>query len=164
MLLPEQVHRLFQLALVEFAPDWEISGACTELSLHRAEHWASGLGTFGLVLHDRVTGATKVLGRRTGELPNATYHRGISYRVLEAYADRITDPIRRYFEEIGVVAPPEARFQMPAARAPWMSSTSSSPTCTALSGTAPTARSVRAKISGSGLRTPTSSEKVVYRK
>src|SRR2546425_82754 len=157
MLLPEQVHRLFQLALVEFAPDWEISGACTELSLHRAEHWASGLGTFGLVLHNRVTGATKVLGRRTGELPNATYHRGISYRVLEAYADRITDPIRRYFEEIGVVAPP-------AARAPWMSSTSSSPTCTALWGAAPTARSVRAKISGSGLRTPTSSEKVVCRK
>src|SRR2546428_883404 len=115
MLLPEQVHRLFQLALVEFAPDWEISGACTELSLHRAEHWASGLGTFGLVLHDRVTGATKVLGRRTGELPNATYPRGISYRVLEAYADRITDPIRRYFEEIGVVAPPEARFQKPPA-------------------------------------------------
>src|SRR5437899_11996723 len=105
MLLLEQVHRLFQLALVEFAPDWEISGACTELSLHRAEHWASGLGTFGLVLHNRVTGATKVLGRRTGELPNATYHRGISYRVLEAYADRITDPIRRYFEEVGLVLP-----------------------------------------------------------
>src|SRR2546422_431985 len=140
MLLPEQVHRLFQLALVEFAPDWEISGACTELSLHRAEHWASGLGTFGLVLHNRVTGATKVLGRRTGELPNASYHRGISYRVLEAYADRITDPIRRYFEEIGVVAPPEARFQKPPAR------------------------SVRAQIAGSGLRTPPSSEKVVCRK
>src|SRR5438552_3931011 len=54
--------------------------------------------------------------------------------------------------------------RIPAARAPWTSSTSSSPTCTALSGPAPTARSVRAKISGSGLRTPTSSEKVVYRK
>src|SRR5947209_15209932 len=82
MLLPEQVHRLFQLALVEFAPDWEISGACTELSLHKAEHWASGLGTFGLVLHNRATGATKVLGRRTGESPHASYHRGISYAVF----------------------------------------------------------------------------------
>jgi hypothetical protein len=113
MLLPEQVQRLFQLALVEFAPDWEINSACTELSLHKAEHWASGLGTFGLVLHNRASGATKILGRRTGELPHASYHRGISYRVLEAYADRITDPIRRYFEEIGVVAPLEARFQRP---------------------------------------------------
>jgi hypothetical protein len=25
--------------------------------------------------------------------------------VLEAYADRITDPIRRYFEEIGLLIP-----------------------------------------------------------
>src|SRR5437773_1721842 len=63
--------------------------------------------------HRRATGATKVLGRRTGESPHASYHRGISYRVLEAYADRITDPIRRYFEEIGVGAPLEARFQKP---------------------------------------------------
>jgi hypothetical protein len=103
MLLPEQVQRLFQLGLVEFAPDWEIAGPCRELSLHDADHWVSGLGTFGLVLRNRATGRTKVLGSRKGELPNATYHRGISYRVLEAYADRITDPIRRYFEEIGVV-------------------------------------------------------------
>lgn len=103
MLLQEQVQRLFQLALVEFAPDWEIAGPCQELRLHDADHWASGLGTFGLVLRSRATGRTKVLGSRKGQLPNATYHRGISYRVLEAYADRITDPIRRYFEEIGVV-------------------------------------------------------------
>jgi|SRR5438128_1093059 len=113
MLLPEQVHRLFQLALAEFAPDWEISGACTELSLHKAEHWASGLGTFGLTVRNRATGDTRVLGRRTGELPPASYHRGVSYRVLEAYADRITDPIRRYLEEIGVVAPSPARVQKP---------------------------------------------------
>jgi hypothetical protein len=86
---------------------------CTELSLHKAEHWASGLGTFGLTLRNRVTGDTKVLGSRSGELPRASYHRGISYRVLEAYADRITDPIRRYFEEIGLVNPSEARLQKP---------------------------------------------------
>jgi hypothetical protein len=104
MLLREQAQRLFELALAEFAPDWEIAGACVELSVHNSEHWVSGLGTFGLVLRDRERGAAKILGWRTGEFRNATYHRGISYRVLEAYADRITDPIRRYFEEIGVTA------------------------------------------------------------
>ncbi len=105
MLLPEQVQRLFQLALIEFAPDWEIAGAVTELSLHNPDHWVSGLGTFGLILRNRPTSGVKVLGWRTGEIKNATYFRGISYRVLEAYADRITDPIRRYFEEIGILAP-----------------------------------------------------------
>lgn len=115
MLLPEQVQRLFQLALVEFAPDWEIAGVSAELSLHNPAHWVSGLGTFGLVLRSRGTGSVRVLGWRTGEIPNATYHRGISYRVLEAYADRITDPIRRYFEEIGIVTPSESlsRFLRP---------------------------------------------------
>ncbi len=115
MLLPEQVLRLFQLALVEFAPDWEIAGESAELSLHNPEHWVSGLGTFGLILRSRGTGRVKVLGWRTGEIKNASYHRGISYRVLEAYADRITDPIRRYFEEIGIVTAPErpAQFLRP---------------------------------------------------
>ena len=28
--------------------------------------------------------------------------------MLEAYADRITDPIRRYFEEIGLLTPGRA--------------------------------------------------------
>ena len=46
-----------------------------------------------------------MLGWRSGDFRSATYHRGISYRVLEAYADRITDPIRRYFEEIGLLMP-----------------------------------------------------------
>jgi hypothetical protein len=107
MLLPEQVQRLFHLALVEFAPDWEVSGAVTELSLHNPEHWVSGLGTFGLILRSRTTGRVKILGRRTGQIPHAAYYRGISYRVLEAYADRIVDPIRRYFEEIGILPPSE---------------------------------------------------------
>ena len=115
MLLPEQVQRLFQLALVEFAPDWEIAGLAAELSLHNPEHWVSGLGTFGLIVRSRGTGSVKVLGWRTGEIKNATYHRGVSYRVLEAYADRITDPIRRYFEEIGIAASSEqpTRFLRP---------------------------------------------------
>ena len=109
MLLPTQVQRLLQLALVEFAPDWQIAGAVTELSVNNPDHWSSGLGTFGVIVRNRVSSGIKVLGRRAGEIPNATYHRGISYRVLEAYADRITDPIRRYFEEVGllsVTAPP----------------------------------------------------------
>jgi len=105
MLLPEQVQRLFQLALVEFAPDWEIAGVCSELSLHNPDHWVSGLGTFGLILRNRGGHGVKVLGWRTGAILNAAYHRGISYRVLEAYADRITDPMRRYFEEIGIAPP-----------------------------------------------------------
>ena len=112
MLLPEQVQRLFQLALAEFASDWEIAGVCTELSLHKAEHWASGLGTFGLVLRNRMTGGAKVLGWRTGEPSDATYYRGISCRILEAYADWIMDPIRRYFEEIRIVTASESPWRL----------------------------------------------------
>ncbi|PYN35685.1 MAG: hypothetical protein DME01_10885 [Candidatus Rokuibacteriota bacterium] len=105
MLLPEQVQRLVELALAEFAPEWEVTGLCSELSLHNPDHWVSGLGTFGLILRNRQSRSAKVLGWRSGDFRSATYHRGISYRVLEAYADRITDPIRRYFEEIGLVMP-----------------------------------------------------------
>jgi len=105
MLLPEQVQRLVELALAEFAPEWQVAGLCSELSLHNQDHWVSGLGTFGLVLRNRQSKSAKVLGWRNGDFRSATYHRGISYRVLEAYADRITDPIRRYFEEIGLVIP-----------------------------------------------------------
>jgi hypothetical protein len=105
MLLPEQVQRLVELALAEFAPEWQVVGLCSELSLHNPDHWVSGLGTFGLVLRNRQSKAAKVLGWRNGDFKNASYHRGISYRVLEAYADRITDPIRRYFEEIGLILP-----------------------------------------------------------
>ena len=105
MLLPEQVQRLLERALAEFAPEWQVASGCAELSLNNADHWVSGLGTFGLVLRNRQSNAAKILGWRNGDFMNATYHRGISYRVLEAYADRITDPIRRYFEEVGLVLP-----------------------------------------------------------
>src|SRR5437016_5346704 len=105
MLLPEQVQRLVELALAEFAPEWQVTGLCSELSLHNPAHWVSGLGTFGLVLRNRQNRSAKVLGWRDSDIGSATYHRGISYRVLEAYADRITDPIRRYFEEIGLIMP-----------------------------------------------------------
>src|SRR5262245_49825096 len=45
MLLPEQVQRLVELALAEFAPEWQVTGLCSELSLHNPDHWVSGLGT-----------------------------------------------------------------------------------------------------------------------
>ncbi len=31
MLLPEQVQRLVELALAEFAPEWQVTGLCSEL-------------------------------------------------------------------------------------------------------------------------------------
>jgi hypothetical protein len=43
MLLPEQVQRLVELALAEFAPEWQVTGLCSELSLHNPDHWVSGL-------------------------------------------------------------------------------------------------------------------------
>jgi len=71
-----------------------------------------------------VTGATKVLGRRT-ESPDATTTVASRIAFLEAYADRITtDPA--LLEEIGVVAPREARFQKPP-RAPASSTPDASP-------------------------------------
>src|SRR5438132_13617723 len=103
MLLPEQVQRLVELALAEFAPEWQVTGLCSELSLHNPEHWVSGLGTFGLILRNRQNRSAKVLGWRSGDFRSATYHRGISYRVLEAYAVRITDPISRFFDAIGLM-------------------------------------------------------------
>ena len=62
MLLPEQVQRLVELALAEFAPEWQVTGLCSELSLHNPDHWVSGLGTFGLILRNRETRSAKVLG------------------------------------------------------------------------------------------------------
>jgi hypothetical protein len=125
MLLPEQVQRLVELALAEFAPEWQVTGLCSELSLHNPDHWVSGLGTFGLILRNRESRSAKVLGWRSGDFRSATYHRGISYRVLEAYADRITDPIRRYFEEIGLLMPGRSRRE--AARRPRLVPASTTP-------------------------------------
>lgn len=101
MLLREDAERLLGLALQEFAPDWEIIGPVTEVTIRDANHWLSGIGTYGTTLRNRRTEAIKVLGRRGGEEP-ASYHRGISYLVLEAYGDRNTDPIWRYLQELSV--------------------------------------------------------------
>src|SRR2546426_1482909 len=100
MLLPEQVQRLVELALAEFAPEWQGTGLCSELSLHNPDHWVSGLGTFGLILRNRQSRSAQVLRWRSGDLRSATHHRRISYRGLETDADPITDPIRPHFQEI----------------------------------------------------------------
>src|SRR5262249_56145056 len=93
MLLPEQVQRLVELALAEFAPEWQVTGLCSELNLHNPEHWVSGLGTFGLVLRNRKSRAAKVLGWRTGDFRSPSYHPGTSDPRLETYAHPIPDPI-----------------------------------------------------------------------
>lgn|GEM_PF-2104319 len=102
MLTREEAQHLLTLALRELAPDWELVGACVELTFRDPQHWLSGIGTFGATLRHRTSGALKVLGRRSGPEPNATYHRGVSFLVLEAYARRNLDPISRYFEEVGL--------------------------------------------------------------
>lgn len=106
MLAPSQAQVLFERALVELAPDWSVTAPCEELALHHPDHWPSGIGTFGFTLHHRAAEPAKVLGRRSGGGSGATYHRGVSYRVLEAYADGVRDPIRRYLEEIGALTEP----------------------------------------------------------
>ena len=109
MISRDHARRLFQLALEEFAPQWEVTADLTEVTVRDPHHWLSGIGTFGATLRERATGTTKVLGRRSGPEESTTFHRGISGLVLEAYFDGSTDPIRRYLAEIGVVdtaAPP----------------------------------------------------------
>jgi hypothetical protein len=105
MLTSEQAQRLFELAVNEFAPDWAIDGRGAELSLNNPDHWPSGIGTFGFVVRHRITGITKVLGWRRSSDTAAHHYRGVSFRVLEAYADRNTDPIKRYLQEIGALGP-----------------------------------------------------------
>ncbi len=102
MISRDEARRLLQLALDEFAPQWEISADPIEMTIRDPHHWLSGIGTFGVTLRDRATGAMKVLGRRSGPEAAVTFHRGLSGLVLEAYGDGSRDPIRRYLQEIGV--------------------------------------------------------------
>jgi hypothetical protein len=100
----EEAHRTFADALQEFAPDWEPLGDFRELTARDPDNWTSGMATFGTTVRHRMTGRLKVLGRRRGTERDATYHRGVSFLVLEAYRQRTTDPIRRYIEEVGLAA------------------------------------------------------------
>lgn len=104
MLNRDEAHGLLKRALVEFAPEWDSMGPVSEVTSQDPDNWLSGIGTFGVMLQHRRSGTVKVLGRRTGPASAAsvTYHRGISFLVLQAYGDRNTDPVRRYLGEIGV--------------------------------------------------------------
>lgn len=106
MLSRDEAQEIFRRVLTEFAPEWEPIGPLTEVTTRDPHHWLSGIGTFGVMLQHRGTGAIKSLGRREGAGPGVTYHRGVSFVVLEAYGERNTDPIRRYLEEIGVAQRP----------------------------------------------------------
>ena len=101
MISRDDARRLLQLALEEFAPQWEICADPSQVTIRDPHHWLSGIGTFGVTLRERATGTRKVLGRRSGAEEGATFHRGISGLVLEAYGDGSRDPIRRYLQEIG---------------------------------------------------------------
>ncbi len=114
MLCREDADRLLTMALREMAADWELQGPCAELSIRDPLAWVSGMGTFGATLRHRSTGSLKVLGRKAGPEPNASFHRGISFLVLEAYAARNLDPIRRYFDEVGLATRFFARRPLPA--------------------------------------------------
>lgn len=107
MLPRDSAHDLLVRALAEFAPEWEPATEVVEVTIRDPNHWLSGIGTFGATLRSRATGEIKVLGRRGAPDTATTYHRGISFLVLEAYAERNLDPIRRYLQEIGI-APPKA--------------------------------------------------------
>jgi hypothetical protein len=106
MLSPEAAQTLFTRALGEFAPEWESIVPVTEITNRDPENWLSGIGTFGTTLRHRTSGAIKVLGRRNGGAAGASYHRGISHLVLQAYSERNTDPMSRYLEEVGIASPP----------------------------------------------------------
>jgi hypothetical protein len=102
------VRRLLEAALREFSPDWEIVGECSQVDLTDSTQWPSSSRSVQVALRHQATGAQKVLGRRTGGHAAASCHRGLAYLVLEAYGARNTDPIRRYFAEIGI-APPTSK-------------------------------------------------------
>lgn len=109
MISRDEARRLLQLALEEFAPRWEICADPSPVTIQDPHHWLSGIGTFGVTLRERATGTMKILGRHRGPEEGATFHRGISGLVLEAYGDGSSDPIRRYLQEIGVggtIVPP----------------------------------------------------------
>jgi hypothetical protein len=102
MLSPENAEGLFSRALSEFSADWEIIVPMSEVASRDPDGWLSGIWTFGTTLRHRTTGAIKVLGRRHGGAAGASYHRGISHLVLQAYGERNIDPVCRYLEEVGL--------------------------------------------------------------
>jgi hypothetical protein len=104
MLAQADFQRALALALGEFAEAWTIIGECAPVDRVDASHWGSGPQSFQVTLRHRVTGHLKVLGRRVTYEPGASVHPAVALSLIGAYRHGNAEPIRRYFEEIGVAA------------------------------------------------------------
>ena len=104
MLAQADFQRALALALGEFAEAWTIVGECAPVDRVDASHWGSGPQSFQVTLRHRVTGYLKVLGRRVTYEPGASVHPPVALSLIGAYRRGNAEPIRRYFEEIGVAA------------------------------------------------------------
>jgi hypothetical protein len=104
MLAQADFQRALALALGEFAEAWTIVGECAPVDRFDASHWGSGPQSFQVTLRHRVTGHLKVLGRRVTYEPGASVHPAVALSLIGAYRHGNAEPIRRYFEEIGVAA------------------------------------------------------------
>jgi hypothetical protein len=104
MLAQADFQRALALALGEFAEAWTIVGECAPVDRIEASHWGSGPHSFQVTLRHRVTGHLKVLGRRLAYEPGASVHPAVALSLIGAYRHGNSEPIRRYFEEIGVAA------------------------------------------------------------
>ena len=91
-------------ALREFGTPWKIVSDCSPVDPLDPNHWASGAHSFQVTLRHRVTGQLKALGRRIPDDAAASPHRGLALSLVEAYGQGNSDPLRRYLEEVGVVA------------------------------------------------------------
>ncbi len=112
------VQGLLEAALREFSPDWEVGGDCSPVDVWDSNQWPSSVRSFQVTLRHRATGDRKVLGLRTGGDGATSCHRGLAYLVLAAYGEGNTDPIRRYFGEIGIGTPPPGQIT---SEPPWAS-------------------------------------------
>src|SRR5437773_4262289 len=104
MLSLADLERALALALGEFGPAWKIVGDCAPVDPFDPSHWDSGSQSFQVTLRHRVTGHLKVLGRRVAYEPSASVHPAVALSLIGAYRHGNAEPIRRYFEEIGVAA------------------------------------------------------------
>ena len=115
MLAQADFQRALALALGEFAEAWAIVGECSPIDRFDASHWGSGPQSFQVTLRHRVTGHLKVLGRRVAYAPGASVHPAVALSLIGAYRHGNSEPIRGYFEEIGIAVAGEATsfFQRP---------------------------------------------------
>lgn len=91
-------------ALREFGTPWKIVTDCSPVDPLDPNHWASGAHSYQVTLRHRVTGQLKALGRRVPDDAAASPHRALALSLIEAYGQGNGDPLRRYLEEVGVIA------------------------------------------------------------